>query len=109
MTSPIKGCHTTLKLYLQRGNRDLRSVFTRLQHFWESQHQSIITATAQEKLRPKIRVNIPLFSAVLLQVHGFALEKILLESTKLLATGPPPPSYICTIQQSLSIPYYYTI
>ena len=36
VTSPIEGCHTTLKSYLQRGNGDLRGVFACLQLFWES-------------------------------------------------------------------------
>jgi hypothetical protein len=52
VTSPIEGCHAVLKSYLQRGNGDLRGVFVRLQHFWESQHQSICTITAQQRLRP---------------------------------------------------------
>ena len=109
ITSPIKGCHAVLKSYLQRGNRDLRGVFVRLQHFWESQNQAITTITAQQKLRPKARLNIPLFTAVLQYVHSFVLEKILLEYTKLLAVSPPAPSYECTIHQSLGLPCYHTI
>ena len=91
VTSPIEGCHATLKSYLQRGNGDLRGVFVRLQHFWEAQHTTFKTTAAQQKLRPKNSVNIPLFAAVLQQVHGFALDKILLEKAKLPATGPPLP------------------
>ena len=109
VTSPIEGCYATLKSYLQRGNRDLRGVFTRLQLFWESQDQAVTAATAQQKLRPKTRVNIPLFAAVIQQVHGFVLEKILVEYAKLPAVGPPTPGCDCTIQQSLGLPCYYTI
>ena len=109
VTSPIEGCHAVLKSYLQRGNRDLRGVFVRLQHFWESQNQAITIITAQQKLRLKTCLNIPLFTAVLQHVHSFALEKILLEYTKLLAVGPPSPGCKCTIQQSLGLPCYYII
>jgi hypothetical protein len=109
VTSPIEGCHATLKSYLQRGNGDLRGVFARLQLFWESQDQAVTAATAQQKLRPKTRVNIPLFAAVIQQVHGFALEKILVEYAKLPAVGPSTPGCDCTIQQSLGLPCYHTI
>jgi hypothetical protein len=34
ITSPIEGCHTIFKLYLQRNNGDLRGVFVRLEYFW---------------------------------------------------------------------------
>ena len=47
VTSPIEGCHATLKLYLQRGHGDLRGVFLKMKLFWEAQHKSIQTATAQ--------------------------------------------------------------
>ena len=43
VTSPIEGYYTTLKSYLQCGNRDLRGVFIRLQHFWDTQHAAFIT------------------------------------------------------------------
>jgi hypothetical protein len=36
VTSPIEGCHSTLKSYLQRGNGDLNDVFERLLLFWSS-------------------------------------------------------------------------
>jgi len=38
VTSPIEGCHATLKSYLQRSSGDLRGVFVRMQHFWDLQH-----------------------------------------------------------------------
>ena len=109
VTSPIEGCHATLKSYLQRGNGDLRGVFLRIQHFWDTQHETFKTTTAQQKLRPKISINTPLFAAVLQYVHGFALDKILLEYAKLPTTGPPPHSCNCTIQQSHGLPCYHTI
>jgi hypothetical protein len=36
VTSPIEGCHATLKSYLQRGNRDLRGVFVKMRHYWDA-------------------------------------------------------------------------
>lgn len=33
VTSPIEGCHATLKKYLQRGHGDLRGVFLKLKLF----------------------------------------------------------------------------
>ena len=109
VTSPIESCHATLKSYLQRGNGDLRGVFVRLQHFWEAQHTIFKTTAAQQKLRPKNSVNIPLFAAVLQQVHGFALDKILLEKAKLPATSPPLPGCSCTIQKAFGLLCYHTI
>jgi hypothetical protein len=55
-------------------------------------------------------VNVPLFAAVLKQVHGYALQRILEEAKKLPARlGPPPASCTCSIQQSLGLPCYHTI
>jgi hypothetical protein len=33
VTSPIEGCHATLKGFLQRGHGDLKGVFDRMKHF----------------------------------------------------------------------------
>ncbi|RFU25063.1 hypothetical protein B7463_g11275, partial [Scytalidium lignicola] len=88
VTSPIEGCHSTLKSYLQRGNGDLNDVFERLLLFWASQQQAIETAKAQEKLRRKHRINTHLFSAVLGQVYDYALEKIVAERAKAPKTTP---------------------
>jgi hypothetical protein len=109
VTSPIEGCHATLKSYLQRGHGDLRGVFVRLELFWKAQLDSIITIVGQQKLRPKSHTNIPLFAALISQVHGFALEIILVENRKLPATGPPPSSCTCTIQQSHGLPCYHIV
>ena len=109
VTSPIEGCHATLKAYLQRGHGDLRGVFNKLKLFWTAQHATIQSTVAQQQLRPKHSVNIPLFAAVLKQVHGYALQKILEEHTKLPARGPPPSSCTCSIQQSIGLPCYHTI
>jgi len=109
VTSPIEGCHATLKSYLQRGNGDLRTVFERLQHFWDDQYSSFKSTIAQQKLRTKHQINIPLFAAVLQHVHSFALEKILQEYTKLPARGPPLHGCTCTIQLSHGLPCYHTI
>ena len=46
VTSPIEGCYATLKSYLQRSNRDLRSVFERIQQFWDSQYSSFNSTLA---------------------------------------------------------------
>ena len=109
VTSPIEGCHATLKGYLQRGHGDLRGVFNRLKLFWTAQHESIESTVAQQQLRPKHSVNIPFFAAVLKYIHGYALQKILQERRKLPARGSPPPSCTCSIQQSLGLPCYHTI
>jgi len=110
VTSPIEGCHATLKSYLQRGNGDLRTVYERLQHFWDGQHSSFKSTLAQQKLRLKHQLNIPLFAAVLQQVHSFALQKILQEQAKLPANNrPPPQECTCSIQYSHGLPCYHTI
>jgi hypothetical protein len=84
-------------------------VFERLQHFWDSQHTSFKSTLAQQRLRPKHLVNIPLFAGVLQQVHSFALQKVLQEQAKLPAIGPPPQTCTCTIQLSHGLPCYHTI
>ena len=87
VTSPIEGCHATIKAFLQRGHSDLKGVFDKLKLFWAEQHASIQSTVAQQQLRPKHSVNVPLFAAVLKQVHGYALERILKELKKLPAKG----------------------
>ena len=64
VTSPIEGCHATLKTYLQRGHGDLRGVFLKMKLFWKAQQQSIETTIAKQQLRPRHSINIPLFAAV---------------------------------------------
>ena len=109
VTSPIEGCHATLKSYLQRGHGDLRDVFGKLKLFWTAQHATIEETIAKQQLRPRHSVNIPLFAAVLKQVHGHALQRILVEHTKLPARGPPLTSCTCSIRQSIGLPCYHTI
>ncbi len=98
-----------MKLYLQRGNGDLRSVFERMQHFWAAQHNAFIMTAAQQKLRLKNSVNIPIFAVIKQHVHGFALNKMLVEHAKLLVNRPPYISCTYTTQQAFGLPYYYTI
>jgi hypothetical protein len=103
-------CHATLKAYLQRGHGDLSGVFERLKLFWTAQQPSIPSTVAQQQLRPKHGVNIPLFAAVLQHIHTYALQKILQEQRKLPARdGPPPSSCTCLIKQSMGLPCYHTI
>ena len=109
VTSPIEGCHATLKGYLQRGHSDLRGVFNRLKHFWTAQQASIESTVAQQQLRPKHSLNIPLFAAVLQHVHTYALQKILQEQVKVPAKGAPKSSCECSIQTSMGLPCYHTI
>ena len=65
VTSPIEGCHATLKSYLQRGHGDLRGVFNKLLLFWAGQHSGIQAAVAQQQLRPRHSTNTPLFAVIL--------------------------------------------
>ena len=110
VTSPIEGCHATLKGYLQRGHGDLRGVFNNLKLFWKAQHASIESTVAQQQLRPRHSVNTPLFAAILQHIHAYALQKILQEERKLPARGgPPPSSCTCSIQQSMGLPCYHKI
>ena len=109
VTSPIEGCHATLKSYLQRGHGDLRGVFNKLQNFWNAQYTNLKSSVAQQLIRPKHSTNIPLFAAILQQVHSYALQKLVREYTKLPKSGPPPSSCSCSIQQSIGLPCYHTI
>jgi hypothetical protein len=104
VTSPIEGSHATLKGYLQRGHGDLRGVFNRLKLFWEAQHSTIESTVAQQQLRPRHSVNIPLFAAILQYVHAYSLQLILKEKAKLPAQGRAPISYCnCSIQESMGL------
>jgi hypothetical protein len=67
-----------------------------------------MTITKQQNA-PKHNMNVPLFAAILKQVHGYALQRILVEHAKLPARGAPPASCICSIQQSMGLPCYHTI
>ena len=109
VTSPIEGCHATLKLYLQRGHADLRGVFLKIKLFWTAQHAGIRTTVAQQQLRPRHSTNIPLFAAVLQHVHSRALVKISQEISKLPAQGPPPESCTCVTQQAFGLPCLHTL
>jgi hypothetical protein len=108
VTSPIERCHATLKAYLQRGHGDLRRIFDSLKLFWTDQHAAIQTIAKQQNA-PKHNINVPLFAAVLKQVHGYALQRILVEHAKLPARGAPPASCTCSIQQSIGLLCYHTI
>jgi hypothetical protein len=109
VTSPIEGCHATLKSYLQRGNGDLRGVFVRMQHFWDAQHTAFTITVAQQQLRPKTSLNRSLFADVLQHVHGYALQLILEERSKIPPLSTLLPRCDCTIQQSFGLPCYHRI
>jgi hypothetical protein len=110
VTSPIEGCHSTLKKYLQFSNQDLATVFNKLIHFWVAQQQGILDSVARQRLRPKHNTNIPLLAAVVGKVHDYALQKILKEHTKLPARNQPPSTpCICTIQGSIGLPCLHII
>jgi hypothetical protein len=108
VTSPIEGCHAAIKAFLQRGHGDLKGVFDKMKLFWTEQHASIQSTMAQQQLSTRHSVNVPLFGAVLKQVHSNALERILKELKKLPAKGPLP-MCTCSIQQSIGLPCYYTL
>ena len=50
VTSPIEGCHATIKAFLQRGHSDLKGIFDKLKLFWSEQHASIQSTVAQQQL-----------------------------------------------------------
>jgi hypothetical protein len=110
VTSPIEGCHATLKGFLQRGHGDLKGVFDRMKHFWKSQYSTIESTVAQKQFRPKHSVNVPLFSAILQHVHTYALQLILKERAKLPTQGRAPSPYCnCSIEESMGLPCYHKI
>jgi hypothetical protein len=110
VTSPIEGCHSQLKAYLQRSSSDLKGVFDRLLLFWDAQQQSIATSYAQQLLRPRHNTNTPVLAALVGQVYAYALQKLLIELAKLPAEKKPPESTCtCVIQSSIGLPCYHTI
>jgi hypothetical protein len=109
VTSPIEGCHSILKQYLQRSNRDLAGVFSRLELFWASQQRGILQAVAQDQVRPKHNINIHIFAELIGHIHGYALRKLLQEVSKLPRVGTPNPECKCTIQGTMGLPCFHTI
>jgi hypothetical protein len=83
-------------------------VFNKLMLFWATQHATIQSTVAQQQLRPKHSVNVPLFAAILKQVHGYALLRIL-EELKKIPTRGPLPVCTCSIQQSIGLPCYHIL
>ena len=73
VTSPIEGCHSTLKSYLQRGSGDLNFVYDRLITFWDEQKRGIEAALSTQQLRPRHNTNTPLFATLISQVYDYAL------------------------------------
>lgn len=53
VTSPIEGCHATLKGYLKRSISDLKGVFERLLLFWTAQQDSIQSTQAMQQNKPQ--------------------------------------------------------
>ena len=49
VTSPLEGCHATLKAYLKVSTSDLKGVFDRLLPFWRQQHKAIMHTIAYEQ------------------------------------------------------------
>jgi hypothetical protein len=111
VTSPIEGCHAVLKSYLKRGNGDLRGVFQRLELYWTAQHASISSVIAQQQLRPRHTIRIPLFQAILPFVHHYALRKILQEMQKapIQLNSIALEGCNCTITTSLGLPCFHQI
>jgi hypothetical protein len=103
VTSPIEGCHATIKTFLQRGHGDLRGVFNRLKLFWAAQQETINSTVGQQQLRPKHNVNIPLFAAILPHIHAYTLQKIREELVKIPAKAPPQPVCTYSIKASITV------
>ena len=112
VTSPVEGCHAGLKQYLQRSTASLDGVFEKLQDFWVAQHSRLLDTVAQQANSPRHAHQIPLFQAVLNFVHGFALQKVLVEVAKLPRSGPPQNEcgpQGCTIQRCFGLPCQHKI
>jgi hypothetical protein len=108
VTSPIEGCHATLKTYLQRGHSDLQTVFNRMKLFWIHQQSMIQSTVAQQKLQPKhskILLFLLLFSSISIVMHhrrSFrSTQSFLLRGSTLLAYA--------TAQSSNQLAYLATI
>ncbi|RFU27819.1 hypothetical protein B7463_g8517, partial [Scytalidium lignicola] len=109
VTSSVEGCHGVIKSWLQQSTRDLNGVFDRLELFWSAQQRGITEAVAQDQLRPKHNVNLPRFAELIGQIHGYALQKLHFEVSKLPKHGAPTSICNCTIQKSMGLPCYHTI
>lgn len=109
VTSPIEGCHSGLKTYLQRSTAGLDGVYQKLQLFWTTQYDRIRDITAAQLDKPRHHQNIPLFQGVIRFVSSFALDKILKEAGKISATEELTSFCNCTITQSLGLPCLHKI
>jgi hypothetical protein len=112
-TSPIEGCHATLKAYLKVSTGDLKGVYDRLIHFWPNQHREIHNTTAQEQNKIKHSLNKGYFHMVQSLVHDRALSLILVECAKLHKAkeqhGNNLPPCNCSIKASMGLPCFHVI
>jgi hypothetical protein len=113
VTSPIEGCHATLKSYLKRSTSDLKGVFERLLLFWVAQQDSIQSTQAMQQNKPRHRTNPSFFLCVKSWVHDYALNIVVDELSK-LPTNPLTDSWVapwcnCTIRASHGLPCYHEL
>jgi hypothetical protein len=113
VTSPIEGCHATLKAYLKVSTSDLKGVFDRLLPYWQQQHKSIAYALAYEKNQVKHRLNKRYFDKVQALVCDRALLIILGECAKLHKLVDEKKELQwpceCTIPSSMGLPCLHTV
>ncbi|CZS92389.1 uncharacterized protein RAG0_02817 [Rhynchosporium agropyri] len=107
--SPVESCHATLKLYLQRRHADLKRCILQITALLERSIYRHSINIAQQQLGPRHTTNIPLLATALPFVHSRALQIIILQYSKLIASGPPPNSCLCTTNQAFGLPCFYTI
>ena len=78
--------------------------------FWDTQQAGISEALAKEKLRLKHYINTPLFSALVGQVHDYALQKLVIEQAKIPKEGYPLDCQCTyTIHNTIGLPCSHTI
>jgi hypothetical protein len=88
VTSPIEGCHVTIKAYLKRSTSNLKGVFDRLRLFWVNQQYNLLDAKAREMNKPRYNTSTPLFVVIQSKVYNYTLQKIIMEAQKIKANTP---------------------
>ena len=110
-----------MKEYLQRSTASLDGVFEKLNLFWNAQHDRISDTTARQADVPRHTHRKSLFQGVIGFVHGYALQLVLAEESKLpqdnIAPAPAPESKdrngctacTCPIAVSMGLPCQHKV
>lgn len=88
VTSRIEGSQAKLKPYLDTSTSDLKGVYDKIVLYLTAQHSDDITNLALSRMRTPHQCQIPIFSALIGNIHPYALHKVFDQLNKLARPLP---------------------